>query len=151
LNENDSQALLDLLLEFKAQGMTHDHDLAQAQRDCRVADSITVMRDGSTVSTMDCSDARSTRTASSATWSGRDMADRYPAPRAEDRRDDLRGQGLGRLSPAACRPAIDQGREFQRAPGEMWASPGLMGAGRTELAMSLSSAAATASNISGEG
>jgi putative multiple sugar transport system ATP-binding protein len=66
LQENDSQKLLDLMLELKAQGVTQiiiSHKLNEISR---VADRITVIRDGSTVSTMDA--PRSPRTASSATW-----------------------------------------------------------------------------------
>lgn len=57
LNENDSQALLDLLLEFKAQGMTMIMISHKLNEIARVADSVTVLRDGSTVRTMDCGDA----------------------------------------------------------------------------------------------
>jgi putative multiple sugar transport system ATP-binding protein len=56
LNENDSQALLDLLLEFKAQGMTMIMISHKLNEIARVADSVTVLRDGSTVRSMDCVD-----------------------------------------------------------------------------------------------
>src|SRR5690349_1489215 len=54
LNENDSQALLDLLLELKGHGITCiliSHKLNEISR---VADAITILRDGSTVETLDC-------------------------------------------------------------------------------------------------
>src|SRR5438105_2152900 len=54
LNESDSAALLDLLLEFRAQGMSAvliSHKLNEV---ARVADRITVLRDGRTVDTLDC-------------------------------------------------------------------------------------------------
>jgi len=54
LNESDSAALLDLLLEFRSQGMSAiliSHKLNEV---ARVADRITVLRDGRTVDTMDC-------------------------------------------------------------------------------------------------
>ena len=70
LNESDSDALLDLLLQFKAQGITSiliSHKLNEISK---VADSITVLRDGATVETLDCRGARrSARTASSRAWS----------------------------------------------------------------------------------
>jgi ABC-type sugar transport system ATPase subunit len=53
LNETDSRALLDLLLEFKKQGMTSiiiSHKLNEVSY---VADKITVIRDGSTIETLD--------------------------------------------------------------------------------------------------
>jgi putative multiple sugar transport system ATP-binding protein len=54
LNESDSAALLDLLLEFRSQGMSAiliSHKLNEV---ARVADRITVLRDGRTVDTLDC-------------------------------------------------------------------------------------------------
>ena len=53
LNEDDSQALLELLLKFKEQGMTSiiiSHKLNEISY---VADKITVIRDGSTIETLD--------------------------------------------------------------------------------------------------
>ncbi|MDE7428578.1 MAG: ATP-binding cassette domain-containing protein, partial [Lachnospiraceae bacterium] len=53
LNETDSQALLDLMLKFKKEGMTSiiiSHKLNEV---AYVADKITVIRDGSTIETMD--------------------------------------------------------------------------------------------------
>ena len=53
LNETDSKALLDLLLKFKKQGMTSiiiSHKLNEVSY---VADKITVIRDGSTIETLD--------------------------------------------------------------------------------------------------
>ncbi len=53
LNEDDSKALLDLLLKFKKQGMTSiiiSHKLNEISY---VADKITVIRDGSTIETLD--------------------------------------------------------------------------------------------------
>ena len=76
LQENDSRVLLDLLLEFKAQGITSiliSHKLNEISR---VADRLTVLRDGATVSDIareDITEARIIRD-----MVGRDMAHRYP-------------------------------------------------------------------------
>ena len=48
---------------------------------------------------------------------GRELDDRYPPRDAQDRRDRVRGEELGRLSPAPCRPAGDQGHQPQRPQG----------------------------------
>ena len=53
LNENDSDALLALLLEFKQQGITSiliSHKLNEVKK---VADQITILRDGATIETLD--------------------------------------------------------------------------------------------------
>ena len=58
LNEDDSKALLDLLLKFKKQGMTSiiiSHKLNEISY---VADKITVIRDGSTIETLDKKERR---------------------------------------------------------------------------------------------
>src|SRR5438270_3484976 len=78
LNERDSDTLLNLMLELKARGVTLiiiSHKLNEISR---VADSITVIRDGSTVETMsyaagDVSEARIVTA-----MVGRELADRYP-------------------------------------------------------------------------
>jgi ABC-type sugar transport system, ATPase component len=70
LNESDSDALLDLLLEFKSQGIASiliSHKLNEL---AKVADQITVLRDGTTVETIDCHARRSAKAASSRAWSG---------------------------------------------------------------------------------
>ena len=78
LNEQDSQALLDLLLKFKKEGMTCiiiSHKLNEVSY---VADKITVIRDGSTIETLtkgvdDFSEDRIIRG-----MVGREIADRFP-------------------------------------------------------------------------
>ena len=54
LNEKDSDALLELLIEFRNQGLTSiiiTHKLNEVRK---VADQITVLRDGMTVKSLDC-------------------------------------------------------------------------------------------------
>ena len=81
LNEHDSQALLDLLLEFKAQGIACiliSHKLNEISR---VADAITVLRDGSSVQSLDCKADAVSEDQIIRAMVGRELADRYP-PRA---------------------------------------------------------------------
>ncbi|PTB84649.1 ABC transporter ATP-binding protein, partial [Pseudidiomarina aestuarii] len=78
LQENDSQKLLDLLLEFKAQGITSiliSHKLNEINR---VADRITVIRDGKAISTLDARGGKITEDDIVKDMVGRDMAHRYP-------------------------------------------------------------------------
>jgi putative multiple sugar transport system ATP-binding protein len=84
LQENDSQKLLDLMLELKAQGVTQiiiSHKLNEISR---VADRITVLRDGTTVSTMTREEISEDRIIRDMV--GRDMAHRYPDRDAAPRR-----------------------------------------------------------------
>ena len=76
LQENDSQKLLDLLLELKAQGITSiliSHKLNEISR---VADRITIIRDGASVSTLTRAEIAEDRIIRDMV--GRDMAHRYP-------------------------------------------------------------------------
>jgi putative multiple sugar transport system ATP-binding protein len=135
LQENDSQKLLDLMLELKGQGVTQiiiSHKLNEISR---VADRITVLRDGSTVSTMtkrEISEDRIIRD-----MVGRDMAHRYPErdPRPGDVLMSVEGWSVWHPEQQG-RKVIDNASLTVRA-GEIVGIAGLMGAGRTELAMSL--------------
>ena len=135
LQENDSQKLLDLMLELKAQGVTQiiiSHKLNEISR---VADRITVIRDGSTVSTMDKHEISEDRIIRDMV--GRDMAHRYPE------RTPNPGEVLMEVSGWNVWHPEQQGRQvirdagFNVRKGEIVGIAGLMGSGRTELAMSL--------------
>src|SRR6202044_990824 len=78
LNETDSDALLRLLVEFKAQGITSiiiSHKLNEL---AKVADQITVLRDGATVETIDCRRETISEGRIIKTMVGGEMSDRYP-------------------------------------------------------------------------
>ena len=92
LNENDSDALLALLLEFKAQGISSiliSHKLNEVGK---VADRITVLRDGATIETLDKQDISEDRIVTSMV--GRQMADRFPQREPENWRGGVRGEEL---------------------------------------------------------
>ena len=78
LNEDDSQALLELLLKFKKQGMTSiiiSHKLNEISY---VADKITVIRDGSTIETLDKKKDDFSEQRIIQGMVGREMTDRFP-------------------------------------------------------------------------
>ncbi|MGG7566238.1 multiple monosaccharide ABC transporter ATP-binding protein [Rhodovulum sp. DZ06] len=137
LSEADSQALLDLLLELKGQGITSiiiSHKLNEVRR---VADTITVLRDGAAVSTMDARGGAVSEDRIVRDMVGRDMTDRYPE------RERRAGELLFEVSDWRVMHPEHAGREairgvsFDVRAGEVVGIAGLMGAGRTELAMSL--------------
>src|SRR3954463_8649897 len=79
LNESDSAALLDLLLEFRSQGMSAiliSHKLNEV---ARVADRITVLRDGRTVDTLDGKDGGFEEDRIIRKMVDRDLESRFPA------------------------------------------------------------------------
>lgn len=137
LNENDSAALLDLLLGFKAQGMTCILISHKLNEIAKVADSVTVIRDGATVQTMDCRTAPICEDTIIRHMVGREMADRYP------KREPQIGEVIFEIKDWTVFHAQHADRKFIKGvnlnvrQGEIVGIAGLMGAGRTELAMSI--------------
>ena len=78
LNETDSRALLDLMLEFKKQGMTMIIITHKLNEVVYVADKITVVRDGSTVETLDCHTMEINEDRIIRGMVGREITDRFP-------------------------------------------------------------------------
>lgn len=70
LNEDDSRALLELLLKFKSEGMTSIIISHKLNEIAYVADKITVIRDGSTIETLDKKQMPLLRTGSLREWWG---------------------------------------------------------------------------------
>jgi putative multiple sugar transport system ATP-binding protein len=140
LNEHDSQALLDLLLEFKAHGIACiliSHKLNEISR---VADAITVLRDGSTVQSIDCKAGPGSEDHIIRAMVGRELADRYPprarlAPDAGETVFEIRDWHVAH--PVHADRDVVKGVNLKVKRGEIVGIAGLMGAGRTELAMSV--------------
>lgn len=137
LNEKDSDTLLKLMLELKGRGITSiiiSHKLNEIGR---VADEITVIRDGSTVDVIDCradgiDEGRVVRS-----MVGRELSDRYPVrvPDIGETLFEVRDWSVADPE----RPEHDRVRSinFHVRRGEVVGIAGLMGAGRTEFAMSM--------------
>ena len=68
LNETDSNALLDLLMGFREEGISSIMISHKLNEISKVADRITVIRDGMTVDTLDCHAKKLAKTASSKPW-----------------------------------------------------------------------------------
>ena len=137
LNENDSAALLNLLLELKGQGITCiliSHKLNEISR---VADSITVLRDGSTVETMDCRSGGVSEDRVIQAMVGRQMADRYPRRQPNIGETVFEVRDWRAHHPHRRDTEFIKGINFTVRRGEIVGIAGLMGSGRTELAMSI--------------
>ncbi|WP_430511414.1 multiple monosaccharide ABC transporter ATP-binding protein [Pannonibacter phragmitetus] len=135
LQENDSQKLLDLMLELKAQGVTSiliSHKLNEISR---VADRITILRDGTTVSTIDRADITEERIIRDMV--GRDMAHRYPDREHKPGEVLMEVSGWNVWHPEVRERQVIADAAFTVRKGEIVGIAGLMGSGRTELAMSI--------------
>lgn len=149
LSESDSQALLDLLLELKSQGVTSiiiSHKLNEVRR---VADSVTVIRDGATISTIDARGGGLTEDRIVRDMVGRSMANRFPdrERRAGDVVFEIRNWNV--WHPEHADRQMIRDLSMQVRAGEVVGIAGLMGSGRTELAMSIFGRS-WGRNISGE-
>ena len=137
LSEADSAKLLSLLAEFRAQGIASiliSHKLNEISA---VADRITVLRDGRTVDMIDCHDGPVDEERIIRSMVARDLAHRYPP------RTPVIGDILLEVRDWCVRHPLHPDRAVVRhvnlnvRAGEIVGVAGLMGAGRTELAMSL--------------
>lgn len=138
LNEEDTENLLNLLLEFKKQGMTSiliSHKLKEL---FKVSDSITVLRDGQTVSTYSFKDDEITENKIIKDMVGRDLTNLYP-----EREHNVSDEVVFEIKNWTVYHPIDTERKIidnvnlEVKRGEVVGIAGLMGAGRTELAMSV--------------
>lgn len=138
LNDKDSRALLDLLLQFKKQGMTSiiiSHKLDEISY---VADKITVIRDGSTIETLDKAVDTINEGRIIQGMVGRNMSDRYPKREKEDIGDiALKIENWNVYHPIYTERKVVDNVSMTVRKGEVVGIAGLMGAGRTELAMSV--------------
>ena len=137
LNENDSQALLDLLLGFKAQGMTMIMISHKLNEIARIADSVTVLRDGSTVATMDCRESPINEDVIIRHMVGREMADRYPHHDPDIGETVFEVKNWTVFHEQHADRKLIKGINMHVRRGEILGIAGLMGSGRTEFAMSL--------------
>ncbi|MGC5170713.1 multiple monosaccharide ABC transporter ATP-binding protein [Micromonospora sp. DT81.3] len=135
LNDEDSDHLLDLILHLKGQGITSiiiSHKLNEIKK---VADSVTVIRDGKTIETIPKSEVTEDRIIRDMV--GRDLEHRYPDHTPDIGEELLRVEDWTAYHPQdSTRVMVDNVSIHVRA-GEIVGIAGLMGAGRTEFAMSL--------------
>ncbi len=138
LNETDSKALLDLIATFRDQGMTAiiiSHKLNEISY---IANNITVIRDGSTIETIDNSGHDISEDRIIAGMIGRALTDRFP--KRDTRPSD---EILFEVKNWTVHHPLNRERKvcdnvcINIKKGEVVGLSGLMGAGRTELAQSV--------------
>ncbi|MFF9121720.1 multiple monosaccharide ABC transporter ATP-binding protein [Streptomyces sp. NPDC014889] len=141
LNDEDSGKLLRLILELKDQGITSiiiSHKLNEIRQ---VADSVTILRDGRTIETLDVKAAGTTEERIIAGMVGRDLDHRFPErtphPTREDAAPALEIRGWTVFHPLDRQRRVVDDVSVRVRRGEIVGIAGLMGAGRTELAMSV--------------
>ena len=137
LSESDSEKLLDLLLQFKEQGIASILISHKINEVAKVADSITILRDGLTVETIDTHAEELTEDRIIRGMVGRDLTHRFP-PRESNIGDvifEVRDWNVHH--PIHADRKVSTNINLTVREGEVVGLAGLVGAGRTELAMSI--------------
>src|SRR5690625_1837321 len=137
LNDTDSEHLLGLLRQLNAQGITCimiSHKLGEI---AAIADRTTIIRDGRTIETLDMSSPEATQERIIRSMVGRDLEHRYPDRTSTIGEEVLRVEDWTVYHPNQAGRLVVDNATFAVRAGEVVGIAGLMGAGRTELAMSL--------------
>lgn len=135
LNEEDSKNLLELIKEFKRQGITSIIISHKLNEITAIADNVTIIRDGQSIETLSNEQIDENRIIKGMV--GRDLTNRYP-----ERKPNI-GQKIFEVKnwtvhhPLDTKRKVNDNINFHINAGEIVGIAGLMGAGRTEFAMSL--------------
>lgn len=137
LNESDSQHLLDLMLGLKAKGITSimiSHKLNEIEQ---IADSITIIRDGKSIETLDVKADGVDEDRIIKGMVGRTLESRFPdhTPKIGEVFFEVKNWTVGH--PNVQDRLVCKNSSFFVRRGEIVGFAGLMGAGRTELARSV--------------
>ncbi|HOQ21554.1 MAG TPA: sugar ABC transporter ATP-binding protein [Microbacterium sp.] len=137
LNEDDSQHLLDLILSLKGKGITSiiiSHKLNEIEQ---IADEITIIRDGRTIETLDVNAGGVDEDRIIRGMVGRSLESRFPdrTPHIGEVFFEVRDWWV--QHPQVPERLVAKGSNLVVRRGEIVGLAGLMGAGRTELAMSV--------------
>jgi len=137
LNENDSENLLNLLRELKKQGMTCIMISHKLKEVIAIADKATVLRDGRTICTLEASKGEIVESVIIKNMVGREIEDIYPKRKNKSPGDTvLEIRNWSAYDPQLGREVVKE-VDLHVKKGEIVGIAGLMGSGRTELALSL--------------
>ncbi len=137
LNENDSENLLELLRDLKNHGVTCIMISHKLKEVIAIADRVTVLRDGQTVVTLDAHQGEVNENVLIKHMVGREIDNIYP-PREQKNIGEviLEVKHWNAYDPQLGRDILKD-VNFNVRKGEIVGFAGLMGSGRTELALSL--------------
>lgn len=135
LTEQEVKILLSILKEFKERGVTCIYISHKLGEVFEIADTITVLRDGKTVTSQRTSDLTEDKVI--AYMVGREIKDRYPRMKANPKETMLKVDDYTVYHPELPDKKVIDSVSFQVRKGEILGIAGLMGSGRTELVMSL--------------
>jgi len=137
LNDDDSAHLLGLIDQLREQGITSiiiSHKLGEIRA---IADTVTVIRDGRTIESFPVDDSPEIETRIIRAMVGRPLDSQFPPRTASIGEEKLRVEDWTVHHPVDADRVVVDHASFSVRAGEVVGFAGLMGAGRTELAMSL--------------
>ena len=137
LNEDDSQNLLRLLRDLQAEGVTSIMISHRLKEVVNIADTITVLRDGATICSMEATGGKVQENEIIKYMVGREIENVYPKRQhIEPGEVALELRNWTVFDPKQDRIILDH-VNIKLRKGEVVGLSGLMGAGRTELALSV--------------
>ena len=138
LNESDSMKLLNLLKDFKSHGVTSIIISHKLNEIAYVADQITIIRDGAVIETLDMAEEQADEARIIRGMVGRELTNRFPK-RDSHVQDEvvLEVENWSVQHALYSDLTVVDDVSFKLKKGEVVGIAGLMGAGRTEFAMSI--------------
>jgi len=137
LNDDESEKLLNLILEFKRQGITSVMISHKLHEVLKVADTVTILRDGRSISTYDVKADNLTEEKIIKDMVGRDLTHRFPERKSSPGETVMEVKNWTVYHPDYHDIKVVDDVSFYLRKGEVLAFCGPMGAGRTELMMSI--------------
>jgi len=137
LNEEDSNNLLKLLLELKEDGITSILISHKLNEILRVSDCITIIRDGSTIETLNKGDKDLNEDRIIKGMVGRELTNRFPNHDSKIGEVVFEVKNWNVYDPLIEDRKVINDVSINVKKGEIVGISGLMGSGRTELAMSI--------------
>ncbi|MDR2741194.1 MAG: ATP-binding cassette domain-containing protein [Treponema sp.] len=137
LNDEESNHLLDLIRDFKKQGITAIMISHKLNEVLKIADSVTVFRDGKTISSYDVQKDKLTEGMIIKDMVGRDLTHRFPERKSSPGDTVMQVKNWSVYHPDYHGMKVVDNVSFFLRRGEILAFCGPMGAGRTELMMSI--------------
>ncbi|MGF7031500.1 D-xylose transport system ATP-binding protein [Paenibacillus mucilaginosus] len=135
LTESEVEILMGILHQLRDNGVSCIYISHKMPEVFRITDSITILRDGQTIATLDTAQTNDDQVIS--LMVGRELTDRYPRVNHSPQEVVLEVSGYSVWHKENKNQKIIKNVDFALRKGEILGIAGLMGAGRTELVTSL--------------
>jgi D-xylose transport system ATP-binding protein len=135
LTDAEIEQLMDILRSLKMHGVTCIYITHKLNEFFKIADTITVLRDGKVVTSQPTKNLNEEKLVNYMV--GREMTERFPKGKREPENVILEINNLHAVDPEESRREVVKGVSFDLRKGEILGIAGLMGSGRTELVMTI--------------